>query len=287
MLDAHADGMLILTKALTRWCPGKGIFARNCARLASPHLHLNYGDLPTWLTSIATVGALIFAYLAAKSASRIYQLESGRDRIAEQERHARDRRDRRAQAARVAVWLEPQSSMPPSFNVKYSNTSQLPIREVSIRLCAPNLDGGVSHPFLPPTTQPVVLPEASIRINQHITSDPQIVLNTIFSLMSPGQTGPIRSASVGGQMEIIGQLGSVGVGITFNDTEGVRWNRSLEGRLEEVDRSFRSIQGGVIPQLDAAQITHLTEQVKRTNVTDTARAGDPRRTSNESSNFLG
>ena len=150
-------------------------------------MSLNYGDVPTWITGLATVVALTFAYLAARSASKVYRLESQRDIVAEAERTARDMRGRRTQASRIAVWLEPTSSLPPAFNVKYSNTSQLPIREVCVQLRAPNLDGGTIYPFLPPTTEPIVLQDASARLNEHILSDPAITRNTVFSLMSPGQ----------------------------------------------------------------------------------------------------
>lgn len=54
------------------------------------HLPPDWGDIPTWLATLA-------ASLAAAMAYRVYQVEAQRDRISEQER-------RSAQAAKVVAW---------------------------------------------------------------------------------------------------------------------------------------------------------------------------------------
>src|SRR4051794_16036071 len=63
-----------------------------------------WGDIPTWLSAVATLIALIFAAIAASSAHRIYLIESERDRKALDERHKQAEFQRRTQAALVSAW---------------------------------------------------------------------------------------------------------------------------------------------------------------------------------------
>lgn len=58
---------------------------------------VGWGDVPGWLTAFATVGALIAAYVAAKQAKAIVQLELKRD-------EERKVLDDASQASQVAVW---------------------------------------------------------------------------------------------------------------------------------------------------------------------------------------
>lgn len=67
-------------------------------RIAITFLHeVGWGDVPGWLTAVATVGALIAAYVAAKQAKAIVQLELKRD-------EERKVLDDASQASQVAVW---------------------------------------------------------------------------------------------------------------------------------------------------------------------------------------
>lgn len=67
-------------------------------RIATTFLHeVGWGDVPGWLTAVATMGALIAAYVAAKQAKAIVQLELKRD-------EERKVLDDASQASQVAVW---------------------------------------------------------------------------------------------------------------------------------------------------------------------------------------
>ena len=145
----------------------------------------------------------------------------------------------------------------------YRNTSQLPIREVNVQLRSPNLNGGMNYPFLPPTAAPVILPEASARLNEHIVSHPEITRNTIFSLMLPTPTGPVRATSFGEGLRVIGEIRPVRVEITFKDAEGRLWNRNIEGSLDE--KKPADIQGGgVINEQSAAFLSSLDQKIRHT-----------------------
>jgi hypothetical protein len=58
---------------------------------------VQWGDVPTWIGAVATVGALAGAAVAAGIAYRLYRIESTRDQEAANER-------RRAQATRISGW---------------------------------------------------------------------------------------------------------------------------------------------------------------------------------------
>lgn len=67
-------------------------------RIATTFLQeFGWGDVPGWLTAVATMGALIAAYVAAKQAKAIVQLELKRD-------EERKVLDDASQASQVAVW---------------------------------------------------------------------------------------------------------------------------------------------------------------------------------------
>lgn len=59
-----------------------------------------WGDVPTWLTMIATAAAVVAAIYAGRAAGKMLQLEQTRDQA------SRDS-DRVQQATRIAAWAEP------------------------------------------------------------------------------------------------------------------------------------------------------------------------------------
>jgi arabinogalactan oligomer/maltooligosaccharide transport system substrate-binding protein len=63
-----------------------------------------WGDVPTWISSVAGLFALTFAAVAAVYARRTFQVESNRDRVGEEERRSRHEFDRRMQASLVSAW---------------------------------------------------------------------------------------------------------------------------------------------------------------------------------------
>src|SRR5215813_10236072 len=64
----------------------------------------NFGDVPTWISAITSLFALVGAGIAAWQAFRIYRLESERDRRAQAAQEDRDRHSRRSQASLVSAW---------------------------------------------------------------------------------------------------------------------------------------------------------------------------------------
>jgi arabinogalactan oligomer/maltooligosaccharide transport system substrate-binding protein len=64
----------------------------------------DWGDIPAWISSSATIVALTFAAVAAVAARRTYMIESERDRTTAEERRTRDAFARRAQASCVSAW---------------------------------------------------------------------------------------------------------------------------------------------------------------------------------------
>lgn len=80
--------------------------------------------MPEWISSIAAVGALIAAIMAARFAGKLFQVEAGRD-----ERFERSRRS--SQASRVSAWIE--AAEHPSHSGEWRivlvllNASELPV----------------------------------------------------------------------------------------------------------------------------------------------------------------
>lgn len=195
------------------------------------------GDVGTWVQAIATALAVVFAWCAARTATRLYAVEAQRDRLAEGERHARDEQQRRAQAAQVAVWMETAADAAGLFQVCYNNTSQLPIFDAIVKLKAHGLNGGVIYPVLPPSNGPSMLPGATDRLNDHLISQPVAHLEALKAwAVSRDQ---------------------VGVEIVFTDTSGQRWHRDVRGHLTAVDSSFEQITGAILDPTTAALMTSL------------------------------
>lgn len=83
-----------------------------------------WGDVPTWISSIGGIGALIAATLAARASLSVLKIESGRDQDAEE-------RAARAQAELVAAWLvhdDPQD--PHAWSLQVVNGSTIPVFKV-------------------------------------------------------------------------------------------------------------------------------------------------------------
>jgi hypothetical protein len=176
------------------------------------HLSPDWGDIPTWMATIAATMAGIIAY-------RVYRIEAERDRISEKER-------RGAQASKIAAWYgaRPQNvtqrmggetqtySVGLVWGAFLRNTSDLPVSDVIVRFHFPAtgehdpVDSWNVHTIvkqvLPPNDNPI-----------HLSID-DIAL---------------RLYSDDTRMDEFHRTE-----MEFTDTQGVRWRRDVKGRLEDI-----------------------------------------------------
>jgi hypothetical protein len=177
------------------------------------HLPPDWGDIPTWLATIAATAAGVVAY-------RVYRIEARRDQVSDQER-------RSMQAGKVAAWYGSREQkvtqrMPnsvqtyilpePVWGAFLRNASDLPVSDVVVRFHLPSspasdaTGNGNMHTIvkmvLPPNDAPIHLPidEAALRI---FSDD---VREDAFHRVE----------------------------IDFTDAQGFRWHRNIKGQLKEI-----------------------------------------------------
>ena len=141
--------------------------------IAGPVAAADWGDVPTWLTTVSALaaGALIFL---------IYLRAAERDRRLDADRQARADDDRRTQAAQVCGWygrtegqLHPQGSLVHVWGAFVRNASGLPIYDLGVEFhfTSPRMDGGVwtlaratsRRKIIPPGETFVAVPEQMVR----------------------------------------------------------------------------------------------------------------------------
>jgi hypothetical protein len=172
---------------------------------------VDWGDVPTWIASAASVAGLIGLVITAILANKIYKIESKRDRETAAERTARDVEARRAQANRVAAWfgVNPDGTMAYNeFGARIRNASDLAVYEVSARFSrvadpSVSFDSGGSLPAVPPGDTVYLGMEASSRT----------FLDTLAREARPG---------------------TFGITLIFRDAAGLRWQRDTSGELTEL-----------------------------------------------------
>lgn len=200
------------------------------------------GDVPTWIGSLATVGALVAAVYAGVVARRLYDIESNRERTAEEDRRiaAEDRRaaaedrkraeedrlariddQRRVQANKVAAWYDAQpdesvvfelDSIPPliermQFGAIVQNASGLPIYDLRVSFRFPPASGI----------------DYSVMAIERSLSEP-------IRVVPPGKAFIRLNPSVLRQTDEAGYFNFV-VAIEFRDAAGARWSRDVTGKL--------------------------------------------------------
>jgi len=164
-----------------------------------------WGDVPTWLSAVATLVALIFAAVAAISARRVYLIESERDKTASDERRNQAEFLRRTQAALVSAWWGKQDDEfgVPRWGAWVRNASETPIYQnrVSLtKLYEPDISDAFSLSVLPPMSEPKFFP------------------TTVWE----------------GDIDGVVDMPDIRVEMTFTDSAGIRWIRDKQGRLSEV-----------------------------------------------------
>jgi hypothetical protein len=197
------------------------------------HLPPAWGDIPTWITAIATIGLLIGAIVTARYAIKAFQAQS--DQLAEQrelnkeqttvlrlqanelrasldQRKREEAEQRRAQASRVFI----ETVTGPDFRIpqtqraidglthelataRITNSSQQPIYDVTI-----GWRKGTA-PWGEPDRVPVVMPTAVADFDRALPTDlPSGVDRSLFSAV-----------------------------VRFRDTSGVRWLLRPDGQFDE------------------------------------------------------
>lgn len=166
------------------------------------HAGLQFGDLPTWISAVASLGALVFAAIATVAAIRVYRIESARDRVAAEETRRRDEEVRRSQAVLVSGWWggDPHSGKPrPGAFIR--NASDAPVYHVAISVLdpvTPESGATLAVPVIPPTAEPAFYPVAATPHAPKAADDEHRVE------------------------------------LSFTDAAGLRWIRDQWGRLSEV-----------------------------------------------------
>ena len=175
---------------------------------------VQWGDVPGWITAVASIAALIFATIAARTASNLYRIESGRDREAEEERRERQRERRSEQASKISAWYASRPdnngslAEPNEYGAFIRNASELPIHNVHVAFIRKNEieetpDSRIPAVFqvvdiVPPGDSPIFVP----------------ILREIIEEVSPRD-----------------ERRNFVVAITFTDTENRRWRRDIHGQL--------------------------------------------------------
>lgn len=177
---------------------------------------LRWGDFPSWIIAVTTTLAFGAAAVAARIAYRLYEVESGRDVVATEDRTERREADRRAQANRVAAWFgireSPRGGGPMLLRgAVILNASDLPIFGMSVTFYSVS-DPGTGASWTPvqrgtPTEEILVIPPG---VDRFVEISEQL-LNTI--------------------REVSGERQAV-VGIEFTDAAGHRWERDGRGMLK-------------------------------------------------------
>lgn len=181
------------------------------------HLNISLGDVPTWVASVGTVGALIAA---------LVQINTERNR-----RHANEERERyerhRSQAQLISAIMGPEEKPPsqeelPFTPLKYThgrtgvdiiNNSAEPVYSVVVGIV-----------FLRDTTAGPRTTEEALRLRREMRLPGMPVTTT--SILPPG-TYRVWVREVGWARR-------PGAEIAFTDRAGNHWIRRTDGQLEEL-----------------------------------------------------
>jgi arabinogalactan oligomer/maltooligosaccharide transport system substrate-binding protein len=168
-------------------------------------LAVNWGDVPSWITTVGGLFALIFAATAALAARRIYLIESQRDTVNAAERMQEAEARRRTQAALVSAWCgsRPVDNKSLEWGIFIRNASETPVHQARVSVVKehdPDTRSDFGIVVLPPTAEPAFYP------------------NDIWSAILQDKFPATNFR----------------VEMSFTDSAGVRWLRDGEGRLNEV-----------------------------------------------------
>ncbi|MEO8519404.1 MAG: extracellular solute-binding protein [Dermatophilaceae bacterium] len=175
-----------------------------------------WGDVPTWLTSLGSLGALIFAVMAVLSTRKTFQLESTRDQAIGEAKLEQDAFTRRAQAALVSTWwgqsheARVSSGNPDSgWGAYLRNASEAPIYKAQMTVTHTNLNHGraaIRRAVVPPGPSSTFIP---IQMPVHVAN--------------------------GSHHD---HFADYRVSLRFTDAGGLRWIRDEYGALKQLESAL-------------------------------------------------
>jgi arabinogalactan oligomer / maltooligosaccharide transport system substrate-binding protein len=171
-----------------------------------PPAAIQWGDVASWFSATATLGALVFAVVAVVVARRTYRLESQRDRV-------KDSFVRRSQAALVSAWWAKEEghqgrSRDHSWAVYLRNASDTPVYKAHLTVMG--------------------MGEYARRKALELSVVPPTQAPTIHAIEIPAAKGDSERDSFGHPFS------EYRVSLRFTDAAGVRWIRDEYGYLREL-----------------------------------------------------
>ncbi len=171
------------------------------------------GDIPNWIVALATIGALVFAYRAARNTLELLRIENRREERTIAEREGR-------QAALIDAWearLTPAeyptmtiNEVPPLV-VHLVNASDVSIFDVKIDWYSHNRNdfkAGCIRPILTPGKFHELVPT---NMRPRDPDNPELEDGTV-----PISTWPFI--------------------LKFRDRNGLLWRRAFDGRMSQIDQ---------------------------------------------------
>ena len=209
---------------------------------------VQWGDVPTWINSVVTFLALIFAAVAALTAKRLYDIESDRDRRVESERREQEQERRREQAAKVSAWYTWRLDQLGLFDGDgrgdgsgggYGCGGHPGVAAVERYLWRPDSDdfNPNSFEYGALIRNASELPVYDVRIDFLRRSDledaPDLrmpVSCKVADLIPPGDA-PVFVPVPGNILEAVPDRTQFVVAVSFVDAAGYSWRRNISGRL--------------------------------------------------------
>lgn len=189
---------------------------------------LAWGDVPTWLSSLGGIGALIAATIAARASLNVLKIESGRDTDAAD-------KEERAQADLVAAWLDRKRDDGPSpgfrgWHIVVANASKVPVHGAVVAAY-------IDPIFIDPKRAPLKIHDEI----QDLNFGPQVITVDLIVLPQGDrklELVPEHRKDVTPTFDVEktrrGEnilAREARVWITFRDASGVQWTRSDRGVL--------------------------------------------------------
>ncbi len=168
---------------------------------------IDWGDVPTWISGVSTVGALVAAVVAGVAATKLLRVEQNRDRNREVARE-------REHVERVVAWHEPVPSdpndpdSPRTWGVALDNGSGLPLYQVHVEF------------------SPVQRNRGQVNVVLEIIPPGRWLLSGRVLYPRPDQ--PQWAGADGLPWEVYS------IGLQFTDATGRTWRRDLHGILAKI-----------------------------------------------------
>lgn len=192
---------------------------------------LDWGDVPTWTSTVVSAVALGAAWFAARASWKVLKIETERDNDA-------DEREQRAQADLVAAWLDIYDlDDSAEWHVCLANESKVPIYDVDVVVKSAVYPNSLAHtssvysPVVPPGRTFLPFPEVPMHTYDEVerlaedNDDPR-----------PPEVDSVMDSEFG--IRLLHK-----VSFTFSDAAGIKWERSRLGILTRVPPGGSNLRG--------------------------------------------